>query len=141
MTIIFIIAIAILLIMIELTWKNLSELSNNQKIIFIAIGTIITFLITLIIFNISKSNIVYESKDMMADVRNAIISIFTALNSVIFIPKVATIYKKIKNGEIQNFKSIIITVVVFVLIIILECNYFKEIQEGILQIYYSKIKG
>ena len=140
MIIIFIISIAILLIMIELTWKNLSELSKTQKIVFIVIGTLITCLITLIIFNISKSNIVYETKDMMVDIRNAILSIFTALNCVVFIPKVATIYKKIKNGEIENFKSIIMTVVIFVLIIILECNYFKEIQEGILQIYYSKIK-
>lgn len=143
MPVIIIITIAILLILIELTWKSLEDLEKNQKIIFILVGLIITFIITLIIFNISKSAINYNSKDMIKSVQNILVSVFTALNGLIFIVPVARIYMKIKNKDsnISKIKiNIIVMIILFILVIIFETNYFENIQDGIIKIYNSKIK-
>lgn len=143
MPVIIIITIAILLILIELTWKSLEDLEKNQKIIFILVGLIITFIITLIIFNISKSAINYNSKDMIKSVQNILVSVFTALNGLVFIVPVARIYMKIKNKDsnISKIKiNIIVMIILFILVIIFETNYFENIQDGIIKIYNSKIK-
>lgn len=144
MPIIIIITIAILLILIELTWKSLEDLEKSQKIIFILIGLIITFIITLIIFNISKSAVNYNSKDMIKSVQNILVSVFTALNGLIFIVPVARTYMKIKNKDsnISKIKISMITIIIlFILVMIFETNYLKNIQNGIINIYNSKING
>lgn len=143
MPVIIIITIAILLILIELTWKSLEDLEKNQKIIFILVWLIITFIITLIIFNISKSAVNYNSKDMIKSVQNILVSVFTALNGLVFIVPVARIYMKIKNKDsnISKIKiNIIVMIILFILVIIFETNYFENIQDGIIKIYNSKIK-
>lgn len=144
MPIIIFITIAILLILIELTWKSLEDLEKSQKIIFILIGLIITFIITLIIFNISKSAVNYNSKDMIKSVQNILVSVFTALNGLIFIVPVARTYMKIKNKDsnISKIKISMITIIIlFILVMIFETNYLKNIQNGIINIYNSKING
>lgn len=144
MPIIVIITIAILLIVIELSWKNLDGIENKSKIIFIFVGIVITSIITLIIFNISKKGINYNSNEIMVDVKNMIVSIFTALNGVVFIPNFSRIYIKFRNKDIENSKikfNILIVGAILVGVIFFECSYFNNIQKGILQIYNSKIIG
>ena len=133
-----IITIVLYIIFIAFTLHNLNiTIDNKIKIAYITIGTIITFLITLIIFNISTNGVEYENKDMIGNVRNIILAVFVPVNGLIVMPYLANLISKINTNEItqEKFKKkIIILAIIFIVVIIFECSYFKSTQLGILKI-------
>ena len=132
--------ILVYIIYIIWTWHNLGFLEKNKKIAFIVIGTLIILLITFIIFNISKQEIVYPNENIEASISNILILIFTGLNSIILMPVIAKFVDKLNEDEIQKekfLKILIIILVIFIIIAILECGYIKDTIEGILSIYKS----
>lgn len=138
MTII-IIAVTIILyvILLGFTWHNLDILENSKKIIFTIFALLAIVLVTLIIFNISTSGIEYENYNMIANVRNMLVAVFTPVNGLIVMPYVANMIGKIKQEDITQpefKKKTIIIGIIFILILIFECNYFKDMQMGILDI-------
>ena len=56
MAFIIIIALIIYFIDIAWTWKSLGEISKSSKVVFIIVGILVLFIITLITFNISAKN-------------------------------------------------------------------------------------
>lgn len=140
MFLIIIIIIAIYAVSIAWTWHNLGTIDKIKKIAVIIIGNIIMYVITIIIFNISKSGIDYNNIDLQTAVKNIIVSIFTGINGIIIIPQAAKILEKIKENEIDKntaLKRFSIILIVFILCIIFECGYIKDTQKGILNIYNS----
>ena len=138
MTII-IIAVTIILyvILLGFTWHNLDILENSKKIIFIIFALLAIVIVTLIIFNISTSGIEYENYNMIANVRNMLVAVFTPVNGLIVMPYVANMIGKIKQEDITQpefKKKTIIIGIIFIIILIVECNYFKDTQMGILDI-------
>lgn len=67
-------------------WNNLGEIDKIKKLIIIFVEILVMYLLTLIIFNISKSGINYTSEEIEGVVRNTIVILFTGFNSLIVLP-------------------------------------------------------
>jgi len=133
--------IAIFLILISWTWHNLGNIENAKKI-FIIIGLLImSFLITLLIFNVSKNDIVYDFQAEMETVRNVLVTVFTILNGLVIMPAIAKAISKVNDKEIERSqanKRLLLIFIIFIMILFAECGYLKDIQQGILNIYAMK---
>ncbi len=141
MTFITIGIIIVYLLVIAWTWNSLEDEEKTKKFFIILVGLIVVFLITQIVFSISKSKINYENSDVEKNVSQVIVLLFTGLNSLV-LPIVAKNIKKKYNGEIGDnvFRvRMIIICIVFLICLILECGYMADIQEGILRIYESNM--
>ena len=140
MPFIIIITIAIYIILITWSWKSLGNIETTKKIMTIAIGIITIYLITWFVFNISKQGIVYENEQIASSIGKVIISIFAGVNGLIIMPFIGKLLDKVNEDEIEKqvfSRKILIIVVIFLIILWLECGYMKDTQEGILKIYHS----
>lgn len=133
------IIIVIYLISIAAIWTSLENEGKTKKISIIIIGILAMFLITNIIFNISKSTINYENIELQKNMRQIILWLFTGLNSL-FLPVTIRNIVKTKNGEQDKNAlkvKILVLAIIFILVMILECGYIKDIQEKTINIYQS----
>ena len=138
MTFIFIMTAVIYILAIAWTWHNLGEAGKTKKVIFIIIGTLILYLITMLLFNFSQNGISYEQEEMKNEVRNIVVLLFTGINGVLILPNIARLYEKVQAGEMEKeklTKRIIIYIVIWVICMWIEVNYMRSIQEGILQVF------
>lgn len=138
MTFIIIGAILIFIVSIIWIWHNLGNIEKPRKIAFIVIGLLITYFITLIIYQLTKGSIIYPSEEMQKTVSNTLILVFTGLNSLILLPFTANVIDKILEEEIdknQAQKRFIIILIVLVACIFIEKGYLKDTQEGIINMY------
>ena len=138
MAIIIIGAILIFIVSCVWTWHNLGVIERPRKIIFIIISLIIMYLITLMIFQMSKNGINYPSEEIEATTKNMLVAIFAGLNSLILIPYLAYVYGKYAEEDIEiesAIKRVIIGVVIFAICVFIETNYLNEVQQGILNMY------
>lgn len=143
MPVIITLIIAIFLILVSWTWHNLGNIDKTKKVGTIIVLLIIMMIITLIVFNISKTNVNYKTEEEMASVRNVLVILFTFINGLIIMPSFAKTISKINDKEItkeQASKRFIIALVIFVVILFIECGYLKDIQNGILNIYHNAKK-
>ena len=98
------------------------------------------YIITLIVFQISKSGVVYQKVEMQKDIQNILVMIFTGINGIIVMPQIARMLDKINEGETEKnvlTKTLVILAIIFIICLILENGYMKDIQKGILGIYNS----
>ena len=133
------IIIVIYLISIAAIWTSLENEGKTKKVSIIIIGILAMFLITNIIFNISKSTINYENIELQKNMRQIILWLFTGLNSL-FLPVTIRNIVKTKNGEQDENAlkvKILVLAIIFILVMILECGYIKDIQEKTINIYQS----
>lgn len=140
MQLIIIMTIVIFFILIAWTWQSLGSASKSKKVIFILIGIAIVYIVTLIIFNISKEEISYQNMDSQNAIQNVLVTVFTGLNGIVLIPFIAKTFERVHSQEIEKEKAtkrIFIILVAFVIVVIFECDYLKETQEGILKIFQS----
>ena len=120
------------------TWKNLDDIKKSQKIIIIGIGTIIIYLITLLLFQFSKNGITYPKMEFEKNIKQVITLLFTGINVLGFLPSIVNNLYKLKNKEITQgkfTKNIILLLSIFIIASIVEVNYMKDTQEGIMKIY------
>lgn len=144
MPVIITIMIAMFLILISWTWHNLGNIENSKKIITITILLFIIFVITFIVFNISKSDLIYNKEEEMQAVRTILVILFTIINGLIVMPSIAKTLGKIFESDIDKQTAkmrLIITLAIFVLILIFECGYLKNIQKEILNIYNEALSN
>ena len=130
-------------ILIAWTWQSLGSIEKRKKVIFLLIGLFVMYIITLIIFNISKKEINYQNQEVQVLVKRILVILFTGLNAIIFIPYIAKIWNKLKENNINQEelnKKIIIFAVIFIICILFECGYLKDTQQGIINIYQSMKK-
>lgn len=140
MAFIIIVTIAIYFMLIAWTWQSLGFIEKTKKVAFILIGMILMYLITLIVFQITKGEVQYENLEMQKQVQNMIVAIFSGINGMIIMPQVGKMLDKINENEIEKqvlVKKIGILVIVVIVCLIFEIGYMKEIQRGILKIYQS----
>ena len=120
------------------TWQRLGNIEKKTKIIYIVLGLLIVAFITLILFNISSTNIDYEKIEMKNDIGKMLVLIFTPVNALFLMPSFAKILNEIKNNEIEKEKlkfRILKILIIFVIVLIIEYNYLVNTQIGILEIY------
>lgn len=138
MTIILIVTIFIFVISAIWIWNNLGSMEKNKKIGFIAIGFVVMYIITLLIFLTTKGAINYPNAEIENIIRNTLVMIFTGLNSLIILPYSAKLLGKTIESEIEKeeiTKKVIIILIVFLVAIFMEASYLKSTQQGILNIY------
>lgn len=138
MTIIMIAAVFIFIISIVWIWHNLGNIEKPRKILFIFIGLLIIYLITVLLYHLSSSDITYPSEEVQKTVSNTLILVFTGLNSLILLPFTANVFDKILEEEIeknQAQKRFIVILIIFLVCIFVETGYLKDTQEGIINIY------
>ena len=143
MIFIVIVNIIIYFIAIAWSWHSLGEIEKPKKIIYVLIGIFIMYIITLIITQLTKGQIHYENAQMQKDVQNMIITIFTGVNSIIINPQIGKIIDEMNNEQIEKEvlkKRIIILLIIFIICVILESGYIKDIQDGIIKIYEAQKK-
>lgn len=101
MPIIITIMIAMFLILISWTWHNLGDIEKIKKIITMIVLFVLIYIVTLIVFNISKSDILYNSKEAMENVKTILVLLFTMVNGLIIMPFIAKILNKISCNDID----------------------------------------
>lgn len=141
MLLIIFITIILYLVSIAWTWHSLEDVKKSKKILYISIGFIVTYVITLIIFNISKGEIQYQKAEIQNQIQNILVAVFAGINSIITMPYIGKLISKIHEGEIDKttvLKKILIIVVIFIICIIFESGYMQDTQEGILNIYNTR---
>ena len=147
MAIIIIGAILIFIVSCVWTWHNLGVIEKSRKIVFIIISLIIMYLITLMVFQMSKNGISYPdylNEKVEGTTKNMIVLIFTGLNSLILTPFLAYIYGKYTEEDLEAGKAvkrIIIGIVIFIICIFMETSYVKDVQQGILNDYYREVQN
>ncbi len=120
------------------TWQKLGNIEKKTKIIYIVLGLLIVAFITLVLFNISSTNIDYEKIEMKNDIGKMLVLIFTPVNALFLMPSFAKILNEIKNNEIEKEKlkfRILKILIIFLIVLIIEYNYLVNTQIGILEIY------
>lgn len=136
--IIWLITIVLFLVSIGCILHNLGTIDKRIKIIFILIGFAIMFFITLIVCNISSNEVNYKIPEMQNDVSKMLILIFTPLNALFTIPWIAKIISRINDNDIEKnqvIKRVVAIIIVFIIVLIIECSYLKNTQLGIIEIY------
>lgn len=139
---VFIIIIALIIYFIDIawTWKSLGEIEKRSKVIFILVGMLVLFIITLITFNISAKNIPYQHQGETNTIRNVLVSIFTGINGIIIMPQLAKILEKAKNGDLEKNQirnRLILWIAILIICLIFECGYMKDTQQGIVNIQHG----
>ena len=133
--IIILIIVILFFVLLGWTWHNLGNINKTTKCNCIVGGLVVVYIITFIIYNISKIGITYENKDTMKIIQTVFVVIFTIINGYIILPYAFKKIEQIYNDEIEKntlIKSIIILVVIIFMIGIFECSYLGSVQKGIL---------
>lgn len=140
-TVIIVGIIILSLVLLGWTWVSLGNIEKQKKILYIICGIFITWIITFIIYNISKIGIVYENQEIMKTIRKVFVLVFTIINGYVLLPYTFKIFDKINNEEIkkeQIKKKLIIMLIIFIIISIFEVQYLASLQMGTLQMITKK---
>ena len=135
MTVIFVIIAIFALILIAWMWNSLGTIEKTTKITCMIGGFVIVYILTFIIYNISKIGITYEDVTVMKTIRTVFVILFTIINGYILLPYSFRKLEQINNEEIQKeqvMKSVIILVIIIVVLFIFEGIYLGDIQQGII---------
>lgn len=120
------------IVAIALTYYCLSDTEKKEKLIFIAIGIAIIYVLTSFAYWISTKDIAIKEVSEMG--KNLITFLFVPINGIIILPILAKSYTKYKMGKLRIDKLKnrgIILAIVLVILLILECAYFKDIQNKV----------
>ncbi len=142
MTFIIGITIAIYILLIAWTWNNLGGIEKTKKILVIVIGILITYIITLFLFYLSKNGIGYQEIIIEEKIRRVLVAIFTGVNSIIILPYVAKLIGQIYEGKIEQkifLKRLFMIIVIFLICMFWECGYMHDVQQGILKNLQGKV--
>ena len=134
MSLIITIIIILFLVLLGWMWSSLGNVENKTKIVCIVIGLLFTYILTWIIYQISKKGIIYESKEVKSIIRRVFVMLFTIINGYFVLPYTFRKIEKIEGEEIENQqvkKSIIIILLIILALLIFESLYLRSIIMGI----------
>lgn len=140
MTLVIITTIIIYVILIAWTWQSLGSVEKTKKVVFILVGIVLMYLITLVVFRTTKGDIDYQNIEIQSSIQNVIVAIGTGINGMIVIPQIGKILDQMNENQIEKgqlIKKCLILIVVFIVCLIFESGYMKDTQQGILKVYHS----
>lgn len=129
------ISLVVYIIATIMIYHNLYNYDKSNKIRIIVVGYIITFILTLVLCNISKSGINTNSNNLTI-VNNTSILLFSPINAIIAIPYVCNLLNKYKKDIITKTQlqtKIIIFCIILLIILLLEVGYIKEFEVNLLK--------
>ena len=143
MSLINFIIVVLFIIYIVCAWNSTKEFENNLlRISFIFVGTLFITLLTLILFWISKIGVEYPKKEMIGEVKRIILLSFIPINGFLILTQTASIFAQAKSGMVSKEdmqKKIKRLVIIFIVLIVFEAIYFKNIQNGMIKIIQNKM--
>ena len=125
------------ILLLRWMWNSLRDIENSKKATFMVAGLIVMYILTFIIFNISKSGVEYKNKESMNMIRTVLVAVFTLVNSYIVLPFTFKRLDRIDKNEMEASKlkkSIIIILAVILVISVFEVSYLNSVQQGIMSI-------
>ena len=143
MSLINFIIVVLFIIYIVCAWNSTKVFENTLlRISFILVGTLFITLLTLILFWISKIGVKYPKKEMIGEVRKIILLSFIPINGFLTLTQSASIFAQAKSGMVSKEemkKKIKRLVIIFIILIVLEAIYFKNVQNGMIRIIQNKM--
>ena len=123
--------IVINLASIFVIYKALSNIDLKNKLILVAIGEIVMYVILFIVYGISSRG---ANEMVVNSSRQIILFTFLPINIICIELPIMLSLKKLQQGDIDNNKfkrRIVITLIVAIIILILEFNYIKNMQNDL----------
>ena len=65
------------LVLLGWTWSSLEDIEKTKKIEYIIVGFVAVYIITIIIYQISKIGISYENREIMKAIQNILVLVFS----------------------------------------------------------------
>ncbi len=130
-----IISIAIYLIAILMISTNIYEFQKEQKRNFIIIGIFAILIFTWIIVTFSSHGIQVSEGNFLKTAKMVSILLFAPINTIFVLPYLGNVLNKYKQERIkeeQVRKRLLILAVALLLVIIIEVNYIKTFEIGLL---------
>lgn len=141
MSIINFIIFVLFVVYVVFVWNSTKEFENIIiRVSYILIGTVFITILTLILFLISKIGIQYPKEEMIGEVRRIILLAFIPINGFIILTQASSIFVQAKSGMVSKEdmeKKIKRFVIIFIVLIIVEIIYFKNIQNGMIKFIES----
>lgn len=112
-----------------IVYHNIPAFGKPQKVRFIAIGIIITLILTFILCNIVAGKIEGYQEELIHTTKNIAILLFSPINFIILIPYLGSILSKNKDeaiNDVQLKKRFVILGILIVIVIIVELGYIKN---------------
>ena len=123
------------IVSIVLMYYCLGDLSKKEKLIYIAAGVAVMYGLTSFVYWISTKGI--EMTQVSETGKDLITFLFVPINGIIILPLLAKSYYKYKMGSLQGNilrnRGIVLGVILVILLIV-ECSYFKTIQEQVVSL-------
>lgn len=123
---------------VVITWRSTKNFEGiPTRVLYMAIGTAFIALLTFFFFLFSSIGVEYPKEEMIGEVRTKILSIFIPLNGFIVLPQIASFIGRVKDGDTSKEelqKKMRIILITCIILIIFECIYFKNIQNGIINL-------
>lgn len=120
------------IVSILLMYRSLDNMTQKEKLIYIAAGTVMMYLLTLIIYWISTRNI--EITDVSRTGKDLIIFLFVPINGILVLPLFAKSYSKFRDNKLSSRvlrnRGVALCLILFIILII-ECVYFENIQKQV----------
>ena len=142
MSLIYFIVFLLFVVYIVWTWNSTKEFEDQKiRIAYLIVGTLFIAMVTLIIFLVSKIGVNYPKKEMVGQVQKIVLLVFTPINGFIVLTQFSSVFQQIRSGMVSKEKmdkKIKTLLIVFTILIIIECIYFKNVQYGIIKIINSK---
>lgn len=135
MLVILLFIIILNIVSIVLMYYCLADLTKKEKLIYIAAGTALMYILTTIVYWISTRGI--EMTEVSEMGKNLITFLFVPINGIIILPLFAKSYYNYKMGGLDGSvlkKRAMVLGVILLIILIIECIYFKNIQEQVVNL-------
>lgn len=120
------------IVSIVLMYYSLGDLGKKDKLIYIVVGTAVMYIITSIVYWFSTRGI--EVTEVSERGKDLITFLFVPINGIIILPLLAKSYSKLKYGNLDKnvfLKRGIVLAVILLIVLIIECIYFKNIQQEV----------
>ncbi len=130
-----IISIAIYLIAILMISTNIYEFQKEQKRNFIIIGVFAILIFTWMIVAFSSNGIQVSEGNFLKTAKMVSILLFAPINTIFVLPYLGNVLNKYKQERIkeeQVRKRLLMLAVALLLVIIVEVNYIKTFEIGLL---------
>ena len=127
------------IVAIVLTYYCLEDADKKDKVIFIAIGIAVMYMLTSLIYWISSRGI--EVKEISETGKNLLTFLFVPINGILVLPILAKSYRRYKTGRINGNhlrNRAILLGILLLIVLIVECIYFKDIQNGVINMLNEK---
>lgn len=123
------------IVSILLMYHCLNDINKKEKLVFIAAGTAIMYILTSIVYWISTRNV--EITEVSETGKDLITFLFVPINAILVLPLFAKSYYSYQNGKIDGriLKNRgILLGIILIIVLIIECSYFENIQKGVVDL-------